>query len=194
MRKNKWAKLSDEEIVKLVYKDADVYAELIRRYEKPIFHYIARIINQYKDAEDLTQEAFIKAYENLGGFNFKFKFSSWLYRIAHNLSVNFIKKHYKNSVQSLEANEYLKNTLATNENILQELIGREREDLLVKALGKMPIKYREIIELAYFEEKSYVEIADILKVSVNSVGPMVNRGKKLLKQIVEESENGRNAK
>lgn len=188
---NKLVEFTDEEIVKLALIDADSYGELIRRYEKKIFYYIARILNQYKDAEDLTQDTFIKAYENLAGFNFKFKFSSWLYRIAHNIAVNFIKKNYKNKVYSLDEYEFFANTVSTKENILQELIGREQDEILIKAMMKLPLKYRGFLQLFYFEGKSYIEIADILKVSANSVGPMIIRGKKMLKQLVLEVESGK---
>lgn len=182
---------TDEELALLALREAEVFGEIIKRYKNKINRYIARLINQYAEAEDLTQETFIKAYENLASFNPKLKFSSWLFRIAHNLSVNFIKKNYKYKISSLEKNTYLSNILASQENILELIIKQESDEAVTTNLSRLALKYREPLQLYYLDGKSYLEIADILHISINSVGPTIIRAKVRLKKIMEDESNGR---
>ncbi|KKQ24461.1 MAG: RNA polymerase sigma-70 factor, ECF subfamily [Candidatus Roizmanbacteria bacterium GW2011_GWC1_37_12] len=95
--------MSDEELItKIRTKDKELYAEIIRRYEAKLLRYANYLINDKDKAADIVQEAFIKAYINLNGFEVKKKFSSWIYRIVHNQAVNFIKKN-KKEVPLIEA-------------------------------------------------------------------------------------------
>ena len=89
----------DEEIIKDILKgDKESFGVLIYRFEKKLFRYINRFIYDTNEAEDLMQVVFIKAYTNLNGFNFNYKFSPWIYRIAHNEIVNYIKKKQRNKI------------------------------------------------------------------------------------------------
>ena len=86
-------KYNDENLVEIVRnKNREFFSEIVTRYQNKIYSYISRLTGNRDEAEDLTQEVFIKVYQNLHGFDVKRKFSSWIYRIAHNESVNFIKK------------------------------------------------------------------------------------------------------
>ncbi len=191
-KKESLEKKRDEALVELTFKDPEIFGELIKRYSSKIYYYIYRLLNKHSlDAEDLTQDTFIKAYQNLASFNTKLKFSSWIYRIAHNEAVNYIKKNYRYPIHSIEQNEYLKNTLESDENILERIIKHEDDSLVLDVLARLSVKYRAPIELYYFENKSYLEIADILHISINSVGPTIRRAKKKLKIIIKEFEDGK---
>ncbi len=176
--------LSDEKLAVLSYKDKNYFDPLVDRYAYKIQKYIARITGNWPESEDVTQEVFIKAYENIASFNAKMKFSSWLYRIAHNESVNFIKKHYK--VRHVEFNDEIKNHLSLENDALKKILEEENTKLIKEGLLKLNKKDQEILELYYFEDQSYLEIADILQMSVNSVGPTINRAKRKLKKIIDK--------
>ena len=93
-------KKSDEELAILSLKDKENFSQIVNRYASKIQRYIARVTGNWQESEDINQEVFFKAYVNIASFNPKLKFSSWLYRIAHNESVNYIKKNYRQEMLS----------------------------------------------------------------------------------------------
>jgi RNA polymerase sigma-70 factor (ECF subfamily) len=179
------AKLTDEQLAVKTLENKKYFEQLVDKYATPIQRYIARVTGNWSDSEDLTQEVFFKAYKNIASFNVRLKFSSWLYRIAHNESVNFIKKHYR--TRNVEFNDNLKNRLTEENKALEKIINDENAVAIKKAIVKLKMSDKEILELAFFEEKSYLEIADILEISVNSVGPKIKRAKDNLKKIINIS-------
>ena len=166
---------TDEELVILTLKDKENFVYLIRRYEDKLLRYIKRISGA-DDAEDILQNSFIKAYENLNSFNTSLKFSSWIYRICHNEVINNYRK--KKARPKTIAFEGLENLVFDNISI----------DVynLSKILKDIDIKYREVLVLRYIEEKDYKEISDILKKPMGTVSTLLNRAKKQLKQRYEQ--------
>ena len=185
-------KPSDEQLAELTLKDKKNFNPLVNKYAPKIRVFIARIIGNWQEAEDLTQETFFRAYRGIASFNPKLKFSSWLYRIAHNQAVNYIKKNYR--FKTVEFSEEIKNKFFEEKDILETVYEKENAEEIKKALFKLNSSSREILELAFFEEKSYLEIADILEISVNSVGPNIKRAKDKLKHILEEKHGKFNRK
>lgn len=181
--------LSDEQLARLCRQDPRHFDPLVKRYAEKIRRYIARLIGNWQEAEDLTQDVFVKAYTNIASFNPKLKFSSWIYRIAHNESVNYIKKNYR--YKTVEFSDEIKNSLIESGSAYKDILEKETAKSVQEGLGKLRPREREIIELAYFEEKSYLEIADILLVSVNSVGPLIKRAKDNLRNIIEKNDQTR---
>lgn len=181
---NRATSLSDEELAVRSLKDQVFFNELVGRYSQKIWRYTARLIGNREEAEDVTQEVFFKAYLNLASFNPKLKFSSWLYRIAHNEAVNYIKKHYR--YKKVEFNEAIAHELFDTQTALDKLIQIDNKELVARAMNQLKIREKDLLELAFFEQKSYVEISDILQVSMNSVGPLINRAKSRLKKIIIE--------
>jgi len=177
--------VTDEEIVRKVFGDKQAFGEIISRYEDKIRRYIKRISYiDNDDIDDLIQEIFISAYENLNGFDFRYKFNSWIYRIAHNKTIDLFKKK---RIATRPIDQIDDELLKDSKKLLEELeIEKETKNEIRKAMAKMDLKNRELIDLYYFEEKSYTEIADILKTSVNNVGVMILRAKKKLKNIYEQ--------
>ncbi|OGH82520.1 MAG: hypothetical protein A2373_03300 [Candidatus Magasanikbacteria bacterium RIFOXYB1_FULL_40_15] len=175
--------LSDEElIVKIREKDPELYAEIIQRYQSKLSHYLRKFIKDFDEIEDVLQDVFIKAYKNLYGFNPDKRFSSWIYRIAHNEAINHIKKYYNRGRISFDELEY--------EIIGEKMDLAERIDLKIDrekiglAFNDLKLKYKEVILLYYFEDRSYEEISDILRMPVSTVGTYISRGKKQLKEIL----------
>lgn len=171
---------SDEEIVVLVRTNRDLYAEIIKRYQEKLIRYTTYLVGDYHQAEDIVQETFIKAFKNLNGFDTRKKFSSWVYRIAHNETMNVIKRD-KKSV-SLETQIDFDSGVNLEEELLKkELIKHAHECLL-----SIPVIYREPLSLYYLEGRSYEEIGDILKIPIGTVGTRINRAKIMMKKVCQK--------
>jgi len=181
-------KISDENLVVLVCtKNQELYEEIVKRYQNKLLRYVRYLIKDQHKAEDVVQETFIKAFINLKGFNVKKKFSSWIYRIAHNEAINNIKKYRKEIFLSTES--WSKNFFISKESPYKKISDKETKKHLKDCLNGLPLKYRESITLFYLEEKSYKEISDILRLSIGGVGARINRAKKMLKILCKEKFN-----
>ncbi len=172
---------SDNEVVELVKKeDKNLYAEIIRRYEKKLLRYATYLVNDEQLAADAVQEAFIKAYVNLRSFNPKLKFSSWIYRIVHNQAMNLIASAKNNLVieEALDVDSTI--------DLEDALIKKELTEHLQHCLQKMSLLYKVPLVLFYLEEKSYEEISDVLRIPIGTVGTRINRAKHLVRNICQK--------
>ncbi len=176
--------MSDEELVKISLKDKDTFGLLITRYQDKLLRYILKITNvRVEDAEDLLQETFIKAYTNLNSFDPSLKFSSWIYRIAHNQVIsNYRKLQSRPQGHSRSIDEEMIRVLASNLDTKRDTDLLYLKDNSAKVLDNMDIKYREVLILKFIEEKDYKEISDILKKPMGTVGTLINRAKKQFKK------------
>lgn len=176
--------LSDENLVEIIReKDKELYIEIINRYKDKLSRYLRKFISNPDELEDVLQVVFIKVYKNLYGFDVGQKFSSWIYRITHNEAINQIKAN-RNHI-SLDDVEY---------KIIDESINIDRkiDDTILRkeinnGFDKLDLKYKEPLILFYFEQKSYEEISDILRIPKNTVGVLISRGKKMLKGILSNN-------
>jgi RNA polymerase sigma-70 factor (ECF subfamily) len=174
---------TDEEIAVLVQSgSAEVFSILIDRYEAKIGRYARKFISDNEDINDVLQNIFIKAYVNIKSFDAKRKFSSWLYRIAHNELVNILKKKSKKTLPLFDLDTFFPHQ-NNNNNISQEIDREKTRKILDKSLNNLESKYREPIILYYFEELSYKEIADIMQIPVSTVGIRIKRAKELMQSI-----------
>ncbi len=175
-------KLTDEEIVeKIINEDRQLFAEIIDRYEKKILRYIFHLTGEKQESQDIGQNVFIKAYINLKSFNKSFKFSSWLFRIAHNESLNFLKKKKYN----LSLDEKILK-IEDEKKVDEEVFKKQLKSQVKKCLEKLPILYKEVIDLFYFENLSYEEISDVLKIPPGTVAIRLSRAKVFLKKICQK--------
>ncbi len=173
--------MTDEEVIRRVQEgDKEMFGEIVERYWGKLASYIRRMTNQpEEEVEDLLENVLVSAYVNIQGFDTGKKFSSWIYRIAHNKSVDYFKK---NKPKRLEDDEML----ADSKKLMEEMeIDKEERNRIRKAVERLEVKYREVILLYYFEDKNYEEISDILHVPVDNVGVMLFRAKNKLRQIYE---------
>lgn len=180
--------ITDEELIPLILGDQENFSYLVRRYEEKLTRYIRRIAGLDKeDIEDVLQEIFIKTYQNLNGFDTKLKFSSWIYRIAHNHVIsNFRKTKARPVTLSLDEDENIARQIASSIDILKEVDQKLNAKVVAKVLARMDKKYKEILILKFLEEKDYTEISDILQKPIGTVGTLINRAKKEFRKIAEK--------
>lgn len=174
--------LSDHEIIKKSLENLDYFACLHERYESNLLRYIRRVSFVSEDeAKDILQDSFIKIWRNLNEFDSSLKLSSWIYRIVHNEAISFSRKEQsygKNRKINLDDFKMeLPEELDTETDLEQEF--KITHDIL----NKLPIKYRDVLILKFFEIKSYAEISDILKIPEGTVAIRINRAKKTFKKI-----------
>lgn len=172
--------LSDLELVERSLENPDEYAHLVERYQAPLMRYIRRITNVTRpEAEDILQLVFLKAYENLNAFDKKLKFSSWIYRIAHNEVVSAWRRNGKNKeevqLEDVEAKGLIKSALNLSEQIDTKILAQQ----VRKILNAIPEKYRTVLILRFIEDKDYAEISDILRKPGGTVAALLNRAKKI---------------
>lgn len=174
--------LTNEQLAEKVQEGKkEFFGEIIDRFEKPLCSYIYKILGDIDNCDDALQETFIKAYININSFNVKRNFSSWIYRIAHNEAISF----YRKSVKTLSLDALGDKVVSESDNestIQKKLETKEQKKLLEKALLVLPLKYREVVVLRFYENKSYEDIAEILRIPTNTVGTYLNRAKRLLKE------------
>lgn len=170
----------DIDLVKLALSDQENFVYLIEKYEKPLFRYIRRISSfSSEDIEDLLQEVFIKVYKNLNGFDKSLKFSSWIYRIAHNEVISYYRKvKVRPAAFEGELNDEILDNIKSDFSLEDILEKKFTKELVKQLLSQMDIKYREVLVLRYLEEKDYGEISDILKKPKGTVATLLNRAKK----------------
>lgn len=180
--------MSDEEIITMARKEPGLFGHIIERYEAPLGRYVRRLgVRTQEDQEDVLQEVFIKVYKNLNGFDPSMKFSSWIYRIAHNEAISwFRKQNVRPEGHLVGDSEELLGFVKTDQKDQEALFDKQMNaDAIIDALRQLDRKYRDVIILRYFEHKEYEEISDILKIPVGSVGTLLHRGKRQLKEHID---------
>ena len=180
---------TDEQIVVLTLKNQDYYLCLMKRYEAKLLNYILKISNiNREDGEDVLQEVFIKAYQNLNDFDLNFKFSNWIYSIAHNTTISaFRKKKVRPQTvpwEDKDLNNILESTLDVENTSLQKLTYKQ----VLKIINQLPLKYKDVLILKFVEGKDYQEMSDILRKPMGTIATLINRAKKSLKQELKKED------
>ena len=179
-------RLSDEQVVRIVQAGKiESFGILVKRYQAKMLRYARKFLFNYHEIEDSVQEVFIKAYTNIQSFDASRKFSAWLYRIAHNQFINAIKKKGKEPMPFFDL-DILLPRLISKEKADKKTNQREIRQMIEQCLDKLDFKYREPLILYYFEELSYQEIADILRIPIATVGVRLKRGKKIIKSLCQK--------
>ncbi|HBU07292.1 MAG TPA: hypothetical protein DEB09_04380 [Candidatus Magasanikbacteria bacterium] len=179
---------TDEELVPLVLENQSYFLCLMEKYESKLLRYIMRISNvRYEDAEDVLQEVFIKVYENLNGFDPDLKFSSWVYRIAHNHVISEFRKK-RNQTEIILSEEEDWQNFVSDLDIADQVDIQLSKEVINKVLNSLDVKYREVLFLKFLEERDYKEISDILKKPMGTVATLINRAKeKFKKELVKQN-------
>jgi len=179
--------VTDEVVVKRALQDKEQFGVLMDRYEAKLRRYIARLgVRNPDDQLDVLQDIFLKVYRNLNGFDPKLKFSSWIYRIAHNEAISaYRKKNVRPEghlvADSEEILSFVSGSLEAADAAFDKTINADEVNA---ALLKLDPKYREVLLLRFFEHKEYDEISDILQIPIGSVGTLIHRGKKQLATVI----------
>ncbi|MCF7836449.1 RNA polymerase sigma factor [Candidatus Gracilibacteria bacterium] len=178
----------DAQLVILALADSQNYAKIVEKYEKPLLHYLLRISNiTREEGEDLLQNIFLKAYQNLNDFDQSLKFSSWIYRIAHNEVISAWRKRSARAEEvNLETAEVAQ-ILASPLDIPRQTDQKFLAKFVREILAKISQKYREVLVLRFLENKDYAEISDILQKPMGSVATLVHRAKHTFELAAREA-------
>src|SRR4030042_2717432 len=179
---------TDEEIAAMALQNPDCFGCLAQRYEAKLMRYIRRISGvTQEDAEDILQEIFIKVYRNLRSFDQGLKFSSWIYRIAHNQVIsNWRKTKSRPQVLKFEADDDFLKFIASDVDLAGDTERRFAAEDVRKIINRLDEKNREVLVLKFLEGKGHREISDILRRPLGTVATLINRAKKQFRKISEE--------
>lgn len=185
----------DYELVKAaLHGDEKAFARLLNRYKDAIYFMLLKMVNNRSDAEDLTLEAFGKAFKSLHQYSPTYAFSTWLFKIASNNCIDFLrkKKGVHVSIENSEANENGEQIkLKSKEpNPEEKLIRQQKAILLRRVVRKLKPRYQVLVELRYFREFSYEEIAKALDLPLGTVKAQLFRAREMLFKMIESTEVG----
>jgi len=177
---------TDQELVTLTLKEKEHYGFLIQRYEEKLKRYIVRLSGgRVEDANDVLQEVFIKVYRNLNGYDHSLKFSSWIYRIAHNETITFLRKiNRKPTTYNFDIDAIQVKTLKEDLNIEKEIDKKRLAYDVAKVISRLNPKYKDVLSLRYVEDKDYKEISDILKKPAGTVATLLRQAKEEFKKEI----------
>ncbi|MGK0447262.1 MAG: RNA polymerase sigma-70 factor (ECF subfamily) [Polaribacter sp.] len=173
-------------IDKVINGDTNAFAYLVDAYKDMVFSLAFKMTKNREEAEEVSQDTFIKAFKNLNKFKGDSKFSTWLYRIGYHACLDAIKKN-KNHNNSLEINEITFNKIQSVDTILQGIERKERATVMNDCLLKLPEEERSIIWMFYFDELSLKEIIEVTSLSEANLKVKLHRARKRLLAIVEEN-------
>ncbi|HUF66784.1 MAG TPA: sigma-70 family RNA polymerase sigma factor [Gemmatimonadaceae bacterium] len=188
--------LPDADVVALAKEGREsAFRELVRRYERPVFSLVFRLVRDRDTAEDLAQETFVKVLNNIDRYRPEFKFSSWLFKIANNVAIDHLRKRSVDTV-SLEGSRWATSTdemqatsvraVDTSQSPLEELESRELGGAIERAIATLRPEYRACILLRHVEDRSYEEIAATLDLPLGTVKTYIHRARHQLRQALED--------
>lgn len=174
--------------------DEKAYTELVEKYQRALYFHILKMIKDKEQVNDLVQEAFVKAFDNLNTYSTNYAFSTWLYRIATNHTIDYLRKK---KLKTLSIDEPMKTRDGEMQMQLEDesagtdrnIIRKQRQNIVQEAIDNLPKKYRKVIEMRHMEEKSYQEIADVLDLPLGTVKAHIFRARELLyKELKDKRE------
>jgi RNA polymerase sigma-70 factor (ECF subfamily) len=176
------AELTDEQVVAASLERREAFGLLVNRYQDRLTRYLYRLgVSRGEDVEDVLQDVFIKAYRNLNDFDQSLRFSSWIYRIAHNTAMSFFRaKRVRPEGMLVDDGEEALAQVKSDLNIETEAERNFDAERLREALDTLDGKYRDVLVLRYFEQRDYAEISDILRIPEGTVATLIHRAKKRL--------------
>jgi RNA polymerase sigma-70 factor, ECF subfamily len=189
------ANLPDADVVALAQQGREyAYRELLRRYERAVFSLVFRMVRDREMAEDLSQETFVKVLNHIDRYRPEFKFSSWLFTIANNVTIDYLRKKQLDTV-SIEGSRHASTAAeaeatsiaiaSEGEDPLEELQSRELGSAIERAIAKLRPEYRACIMLRHVEDRSYEEIAATLDLPLGTVKTYIHRARHELRKALE---------
>ncbi len=188
--------LTDQEVVQRAREGHEpAYRELLRRYERPVFSLVYRMVRDRELAEDLSQEAFVKALNAIESYRPEYKFSSWIFKIANNTTIDHIRKREldtipiegaRNATTPDRAEATALQIEDKSESPLAEMESRELGSAIETAIGNLRPEYQSCILLRHVEDRSYEEIAEILDLPLGTVKTYIHRARAELKEALED--------
>jgi RNA polymerase sigma-70 factor, ECF subfamily len=185
---------TDHDLIALARTGSEkAYRELLDRYQRPVFSLVYRMVRDRELAEDLAQETFVKVFNHLDRFNPKYKFSSWIFKIASNLAIDTLRKREPQTV-SLDGSRHAETpdeveatritVEAKDENPEEFLEAKELGQEIERAIGLLRVDYRTAILLRHVEGRSYEEIAEVMGVPLGTVKTFIHRARAELRETL----------
>ena len=172
---------TDQEVILCAKENPEMFGLIMERYESALTRYLMRLTGWGKEeVGDILQEVFIKAYRYLNDYDHELKFSSWIYRIAHNQAIDTLRYYTAHHTLTVLPLEDVARMVPADIDIEDALFQRDDLDKIQEAIYSLPIKYRDVLILRYLEEKNYEEIMDILKKPKGTIATLIKRGRELL--------------
>ena len=191
-----YSEKTDKELVRLSRRgDERAARELVHRFERPVFSIVYRMVRDRELAEDLSQEVFVRTFNNLDRYDRSYRFSSWLFKIAYNLTVDHLRKrelptisvHGAPDALTPERQEATSLSLESDEESPDAMVeARELAGYLEDAIGKLRPEYRTAILLRHVEGRPYEEISDIMGVPLGTVKTYIFRARRELRDLLED--------
>ena len=187
----------DLQLVKKAVENSDqaAYSELLDRYRESVYFLLLKMVNNKDDAEDLTIEAFGKAFKNLAQYTPNYAFSTWLFRIATNNCIDFIRKKrtvtgsLDRAFMNDEGGEMTMDVRSETSDPEETYIKKQKSKLMRQLVEKLKPRYRILIELRYFQELSYEEIAEQLDLPLGTVKAQLFRSREFLYNILRNKQD-----
>ena len=181
--------LEDDRFVANAIKgDQEAFKQLMAKYQKPLYYHVLKMVKNHEQVEDIVQESFMKAFGNLSSYNTNYAFSTWLYRITTNHTIDFLRKK---KLQTTSIHEPVK---AKDGEMQMQIVGgaetdrkiirSERKKIVSDAIQNLPEKYREVIVMRHLEEKSYQEISEELDLPLGTVKAHIFRAREMLYKVL----------
>lgn len=182
--------MTDEQVIENVIEgDTHLFSEIVNRYKDRVFSLVYRFTCDYGEAQDVSQEVFLNIYKNLGKFDKRAKFSTWLYRVGYNMSVDWYRKN-KRKLKNLLMEQEKQDTPDLKYDLEKSIIRRQQETALRNSILQMKEKYRSPLILFHYENMSYEDIGYVLKLPVKTVETRLYRGRNLLRKSLMDNFNG----
>ena len=178
-----------ELVVRALSGREDGFEELVRRYQRPIVAYVYRMVGDYDAALDLAQEVFIRVYNSLGRYRAEFKFSTWVYRIAHNAAIDHLRRVGASRTEEMQVegeggNVFEKPLASKALSPEQETERGERRAEIEEVVGQLPHAYRELIVLRHSHDLSYDEIAEVTGLPLGTVKNRIFRAREAMRELL----------
>lgn len=165
--------------------DQDAFALLVQRHQRRVFNLVFRMLQQYEEANEVTQDAFLAAWQGLSSFRGNARFSTWLYRIAYNCSLKQLELRKRDKALQLVMQAEHEND---EERVSNEIETRDRQAVVREQLSLLPAKYRIVLVLRHLQEMTYEEMAEILTMPIGTIKTHLFRARNLLKERLEAFE------
>ncbi len=189
----------DYKLVQLAITKGDqkAYAELLQRYRESVYFMMLKMVNNKDDADDLTIEAFGRAFKKLDQYTPNYAFSTWLFKVASNNAIDFLRKKKLTNSVSLDSrndnSDYDTSNLVKSTHLNPEefYIKKQKVEMVRAVIDKLKPKYRELVELFYFQELSHEEISERLNLPIGTIKAQLFRARDFLFELIKNSEHGK---
>ncbi|HEX6110163.1 MAG TPA: sigma-70 family RNA polymerase sigma factor [Ktedonobacteraceae bacterium] len=175
--------------------DQDAFAQLVQRYQRRIFNLVFRMLQQYDEAAEITQETFLAAWQGLPSFRGDARFPTWLYRIAYNCSLKQLEQRKRDrALQAAMQAEQVLMHVDDGQRADAELEAHDRQTMLQEQLSNLPAKYRIVLVLRHLQEMTYEEMAEALTLPIGTIKTHLFRARNLLKERLEAFDRERSSR